>query len=120
MKPIASLKVAVSIACAAFALGAYAQTTQSNEAAPAASSSAMSGSTAKSKLSNGTITTKVKAKLLATSGLKSTGIHVHTRGSTVTLTGHVPTADQKSMARDTAAAVDGVASVKNRLKVVEE
>ena len=117
MKPVAFLKIAGSVACVAFALNASAQ---ASDTTTTSSSPSTTAHAAKAKLSNGAITTKVKAKLLATSGLKSTGIHVHTVGDEVTLSGHVPTSDQKSLAKDTTASVDGVATVRNHLKVVAE
>ena len=72
---------------------------------------------AKQKLSDTTITTKVKAKLLETRDLKSTGIHVKTRDGVVSLTGSVPSSEQRQMALDAVRAIDGVSSVDDHLKV---
>ncbi|WP_420998038.1 BON domain-containing protein [Cupriavidus sp. 30B13] len=73
---------------------------------------------AKQKISDGTLTTKVKAELLAAKGLKSTGIHVKTKDGVVSLDGKVPSEDQRTLAVQTARNVDGVASVSDSLQVV--
>ena len=72
---------------------------------------------AKQKLSDTTITTKVKAKLLETRDLKSTGIHVKTHDGVVSLTGAVPSSAQRQMALDAVRAIGGVSSVDDHLKV---
>jgi hyperosmotically inducible periplasmic protein len=112
MKTIQLLKTAGSIACVAFALNATAQTSGS---APSAASETIG-----QHVDDGTITTKVKADLLGAKNVKSTHIHVKTRQGVVWLTGTVPTSDDKSAAAEVAKDVDGVASVKNHLKVVAE
>jgi len=68
-----------------------------------------------SRAEDGLLTTKVKTALLAAKGLDSTGIHVHSRQGKVYLTGHVPSADQKALATQTAQGVSGVESVRTRL-----
>ncbi|SDV47709.1 BON domain-containing protein [Chitinasiproducens palmae] len=70
------------------------------------------------RVSDGTVTTKVKAALLAEKNLKSTKVHVKTRHGVVRLTGSVPTADEKARAEEVVRGVNGVKSVTNRLKVV--
>lgn len=112
MKTLHFLKAAGSIACVAFALNAAAQTSPS---APSASSETIG-----QHVDDGTITTKVKADLLGAKNVKSTHIHVKTRKGVVWLTGTVPTSDDKAAAAEVAQDVDGVQSVKNRLKVVAE
>jgi len=72
---------------------------------------------ARQKISDSTITTKVKAKLLETRDLKSTGIHVKTRDGVVNLTGSVPSSEQRQMALDVVRGIDGVSSVDDHLKV---
>ena len=110
MKTIQLIKIAASVACAAFALNATAQT--------AAASAPPSGSESMTEhMSDGTITTKVKAELLGAKNVKSTPIHVKTRKGVVWLTGTVPSADDKANAEQIATNVSGVESVKNRLKV---
>jgi hyperosmotically inducible protein len=112
MKTIQLLKTAGSIACVAFALNATAQTSAS---APPASSE-----TVGQHIDDSTITTKVKADLLAAKNVKSTHIHVKTRKGVVWLNGTVPTSDDKSAATEVVKNVEGVDSVKNHLKVVAE
>jgi hyperosmotically inducible protein len=112
MKTLPILKAAGAIACVAFALNATAQTSSS---APSASSE-----TVGQHIDDGTITTKVKAGLLGANNVKSTHIHVKTRKGVVWLTGTVPSADYKAAAEQVTQNVDGVQSVKNRLKVVAE
>ncbi|SMG56110.1 BON domain-containing protein [Paraburkholderia susongensis] len=112
MKTIQFLKSAGSIAVVAFALNATAQT---NTAAPSASSESIG-----EHIDDGTITTKVKADLLAAKNVKSTHIHVKTRKGVVWLTGSVPSSDDKSAAEEVVQSVKGVSSVKNHLKVAAE
>jgi hyperosmotically inducible protein len=112
MKTIQLLKTAGSIAVIAFALNVNAQTT-----APAPSGASESVG---QHIDDGTITTKVKADLLAAKNVKSTHIHVKTRKGVVWLTGSVPSADDKTAAEDVVQNVKGVASVKNHLKVTAD
>jgi hyperosmotically inducible protein len=112
MKTIQLLKSAGAIACVAFALNATAQTSAS---APSASSESVG-----QHIDDGTITTKVKAELLGAKNVKSTHIHVKTRKGVVSLTGSVPSADDKSAAEEVVQGVKGVRSVKNHLKVAAE
>jgi hyperosmotically inducible protein len=111
MKTLHFLKAAGSIACVAFALNATAQ----SASAPPASSESIG-----QHVDDGTITTKVKADLLAAKNVKSTHIHVKTRKGVVWLTGTVPSSDDKAAAAEVTQNVNGVESVKNHLKVVAE
>ncbi len=83
-----------------------------------AATNEMSADKAKQSVSDSTITTKVKTKLLATKDLKSTGIHVKTTNGTVNLSGSVPTKEQHQLAVDATRSVDGVSSVNDELKVL--
>jgi len=112
MKTIQLLKTAGSIAVVAFALNATAQTTAP---APSASSESVG-----QHIDDGTITTKVKADLLAAKNVKSTHIHVKTHKGVVWLTGSVPSADDKTAAEDVVQNVKGVESVKNHLKIMAD
>ncbi|MDF2530257.1 MAG: hypothetical protein K0Q57_1137 [Gammaproteobacteria bacterium] len=64
-----------------------------------------------------TITTKVKAALVATKGIDSTDIAVETYKNTVQLSGFVNTLAQKNMAANVAANVNGVQKVVNNIIV---
>ncbi len=64
-----------------------------------------------------TITTKVKAALLAEPGLKSLKIDVDTNAAVVTLNGTVESAELKDRAMQVAQTVDGVRSVVDHLVV---
>lgn len=112
MKTIQFLKTAGSIACVAFALNATAQTS--------ASPPAKTSETVGEHIDDGTITTKVKAGLLAAKNVKSTHIHVKTTKGVVWLTGTVPSADDKTAAEEVVKGVDGVSRVKNHLKIAAE
>ena len=112
MKTIQLLKTAGSIACVAFALNATAQTSGS---APSAASETIG-----QHVDDGTITTKAKAELLSAKNVKSTHIHVKTRNGVVWLTGTVPSSDDKAAAAEVTQNVNGVQTVKNRLKVVAD
>jgi osmotically-inducible protein OsmY len=111
MKRILILKTAAGAACMSFALIAGAQTTTDN-AAPAASSESVG-----QHVDDTTITTKVKAELLAAKNVKSEHIHVKTRKGVVSLTGTVPSAEDRDNAKQVVEGVSGVSSVKNHLKV---
>lgn len=73
--------------------------------------------TAKQAVSDSTITTKIKTKLLSTKDLKSTGIHVKTKDGTVNVSGTVPSQEQHDMALQAIRGVEGVMSVNDALKV---
>ncbi len=53
-------------------------------------SHAMHADTARQAVTDSTITTRIKTRLLSTKDLKSTGIHVKTRDGTVNVSGTVP------------------------------
>ncbi|PXW22955.1 BON domain-containing protein [Paraburkholderia caballeronis] len=110
MKCIPLLKTAAAAACVTFALSAGAQTT--TDPAPSGSSE-----TVGQHVDDATITTKVKAELLSAKNVKSQHIHVKTRKGVVSLTGSVPSAEDRDNADQVAQNVSGVASVKNHLKV---
>lgn len=68
-------------------------------------------------LDDSAVTTKVKAKILATKGLKSYQISVETFKGEVILSGFVDSFEAKTKAGQVAASVRGVKSVKNSLEV---
>jgi len=68
-------------------------------------------------LDDATITTKVKAAVLAEPGLKTLQINVDTRDGNVTLNGTVETPALKERAMQVAQAVEGVKSVSDQLVV---
>ncbi|QYY27923.1 BON domain-containing protein [Cupriavidus pinatubonensis] len=72
---------------------------------------------AKQAVTDSTITTKIKTKLLSTKDLKSTGIHIKTKDGTVNVSGVVPSQEQHDLALETIRGVDGVTSVNDTLKV---
>lgn len=66
-------------------------------------------------LTDSLITTKVKAAILAEKGLKTMQISVETQKGVVLLSGFVDSATQIARAKEVAASVKGVKSVKNAL-----
>jgi osmotically-inducible protein OsmY len=110
MKSTQILKAAGSIACVVFALNVSAQTATTSKGA---------STSIGTKVDDTAVTTKVKAELLGAKNVKSTHIHVKTRAGVVSLTGTVPSAEDKSGAEDVVSKVDGVSSVRNHLKIVE-
>lgn len=68
-------------------------------------------------IADSTITTKAKAKILGTKGLKSMQISVETHEGEVILSGFVDSEDAKTKAGEVVASVKGVKSVKNSLEV---
>ena len=88
--------------------------TSAPQSEPAARpSSPMAGRT----IEDTSITTKVRAALIADKGIKSTDIDVDTEQGTVTLTGRVPDAAQVERAAQVARGVEGVKTVTNKLTV---
>jgi len=69
-------------------------------------------------IDDASITTKIKAALIAEPGLKALEINVDTANGIVTLNGTVDSPQASTRATEIARAVDGVKSVDNRLKVV--
>jgi hyperosmotically inducible protein len=63
------------------------------------------------------ITTKAKAKILETKGLKSLQISVETHQGEVLLSGFVDSAEAKAKAEEVVSQIEGVKSVKNSLEV---
>ena len=68
-------------------------------------------------IDDATITTKVKAAVLAEPGLKTLQINVDTKDGRVTLAGTVDNAELKQRATQVAGAVEGVKSVSDQLTV---
>jgi hyperosmotically inducible protein len=83
----------------------------------AAETQSQSKETAGQYITDASITTKVKADLLADSDVSSMHISVKTNKHVVTLSGHVDTAEQKEKAVTIVKGIDGVHSVRNHLKV---
>lgn len=121
MKALPLLKIAAVVASLSFAASVTAQTEGSSggSSTPAASAPAGSSESLGQHISDGTVTTKVKAALMTAKDVKSTHIHVKTRRGIVWLTGNVPSSDDKSRAEQVTQGIDGVREVKNRLKVIE-
>ncbi|MDG0025941.1 BON domain-containing protein [Trinickia sp. Y13] len=117
MKTLPLLKIAAIVGSLALAGGVTAQTMASSTSSASAPSS--SSESLGQHISDGTITTKVKAALMTAKDVKSTHIHVKTRRGTVWLTGTVPTSDEKTRAQQVVEGIDGVHRVKNHLKVSE-
>lgn len=98
-----SIRLATALACVLLLLGAACST-------PA-------GRTPGQVVDDGTITTKVKTKLLADSVLQGLAISVDTFKGEVTLTGAVNTPEQRTLAEKIARETTGVRDVHNLLKV---
>jgi len=75
------------------------------------------GRSAGQVIDDGTITTKVKAKLFDESVLKGFAISVDTFEGTVTLTGAVDSEEQKDKASQIAASTQGVKKVNNLITI---
>lgn len=110
MESLKFMKIAAGVACLVVAFGAQAQGTGIGSSMGSANTSMGQ------KVSDSTVTTKVKAALLSASGLKSTNIHVRTVDGVVRLTGTVPDHTQKDQAEQVTQGVSGVQSVDNQLK----
>ncbi len=110
MKTTQFLKAAGGIACVVFALNVSAQT---------ATDSSGASTSVGTKIDDTAVTTKVKTELLAAKTVKSEHIHVKTRRGVVSLTGSVPSSEDKTSAEDVVSKVAGVQSVRNHLKIVE-
>lgn len=107
-----AIAIVAAAACASIAPNVFAAGDDS-----AASSSTSSHSTTGRTIRDATITTKVKAELVGTSGLSSGDIHVKTRHGTVTLTGSVPDEQQRTQAVSVVKQVDGVQGVRDQLTI---
>lgn len=103
------------------ALAALAFTLAGCASDPNSSARASSGASGESEIKrdskNALLTGKVKAALAADVGLKTWNIDVDSAGTTVTLNGMVDSEATKQRAESVARGVDGVATVKNNLKV---
>ncbi|KVG67843.1 transporter [Burkholderia ubonensis] len=108
-------RVAMAVAIAAAAVCTV--VAPDGVAAGGDSAASSSHSTTGTKLSDATITTKAKAELVGTSGLSAGDIHVKTRHSTVTLTGSVPDAQQRTQAVSVVKQIDGVQDVRDQLTI---
>ncbi|QFS41742.1 BON domain-containing protein [Burkholderia cepacia] len=107
-----AIAIVLAAACASIAPNVFAAGDDS-----AASSSTSSHSTTGRKIRDATITTKVKAELVGTSGLSSGDIHVKTRHGIVMLTGSVPDEQQRTQAVGVVKQVDGVQDVHDQLTI---
>ncbi|WP_233344805.1 BON domain-containing protein [Burkholderia cepacia] len=107
-----AIAIVSAAACASIAPNVFAAGDDS-----AASSSTSSHSTTGRKIRDATITTKVKAELVGTSGLSSGDIHVKTRHGIVMLTGSVPDEQQRTQAVGVVKQVDGVQDVRDQLTI---
>ncbi len=87
------------------------------DTAPPPASHDMSADKARQAVTDGTITTKIKTRLLSAKDLKSTGIHIKTKDGTVDVSGTVTSQEQHDMALQTIRGVEGVTSVNDSLKV---
>lgn len=103
----------VSIAIAACAANAHAQTAAS---APG-EASAQEGTPTQSARSDSALVRDVRRAFTRTTGLNFAAIHVTARHGVVSLTGSVPHQSQIARAGDAAASVRGVTSVSNHLTV---
>ena len=86
-------------------------------AAGCASDKPMPGNTAGSFVDDSYLTTAIKTKLLANTGLKAFDIKVITDDRVVTLKGKVPTEALRDQAVSVAKSVDGVKSVVSEIEV---
>jgi len=73
---------------------------------------------AKQGMSDSWITSKTKIALFADDRVKSSQVHVETKGGTVMLRGKVDDGEAKTAAGEIAKGIDGAKSVKNELQVV--
>ena len=72
----------------------------------------------KSAVAEGTLTTKIKAKMALDDLVKAHAISVETTGSVVTLTGRVSSAAERARAVRLAQETDGVTKVVDKLQIV--
>jgi hyperosmotically inducible periplasmic protein len=79
-----------------------------------------SHTSASTQMSDASITTSVKAKLIDSPEVKAGDVDVNTEEGTVYLMGRVGTKAEKAAAERIARSVDGVREVKNELKVGDE
>ena len=104
----------LAVAALAFTVAGCANDPNSSQRA---SGGASGDSEIKRDTKDALLTGKVKAALAADVGLKTWNIDVDSAGTTVTLNGMVDTEATKQRAESVARGVNGVATVKNNLKV---
>ncbi|EMD9441754.1 BON domain-containing protein [Burkholderia cepacia] len=113
-----AIAIVSAAACASIAPDVFAAGDDSAASSSTSSTSSTSShSTAGRKIRDATITTKVKAELVGTSGLSSGDIHVKTRHGIVMLTGSVPDEQQRTQAVGVVKQVDGVQDVRDQLTI---
>ncbi|KVS32142.1 BON domain-containing protein [Burkholderia cepacia] len=113
-----AIAIVAAAACASIAPNVFAAGDDSAASSSMSSSSSTSShSTAGRTIRDATITTKVKAELVGTSGLSSGDIHVKTRHGIVMLTGSVPDEQQRTQAVGVVKQVDGVQDVHDQLTI---
>jgi hyperosmotically inducible protein len=118
-------KTLLATAASLLALHAMAQSsgagtdasTPASDSGAMASSGTHAGRSAGRTIADKTISTKVNAKFLADSEIKSRNIKVRTYKGVVHLSGFAPTQDQIDHAIEVAKGIDGVTDVKSTLKV---
>ncbi|EDZ97810.1 transport-associated protein [Burkholderia sp. H160] len=111
MKTVGFLKTLGSVVAMVVACNVYAQATDTASAAAAVKAG---------KHANNELGRKVRQALTKTQGLDVSHIAVRARGGAVTLTGSVPEEGQIDAAGEAAKGVEGVTSVSNKLKVVQQ
>lgn len=109
--------MALAFAAAATCMVAAPNVFAAGDDSAASSSSSSSHSSTGTKIRDATVTTKVKAALVGTSGLSAGDVHVKTRRGTVTLTGSVPDEQQRTTAVNAVKQVDGVQDVRDQLTI---
>ncbi|MBC8721790.1 hyperosmotically inducible protein [Paraburkholderia sp. MM5496-R1] len=114
MKTVGFLKALGPVVAMAVACNVYAQN------APATDTASAAAAVKAGKAANHELGRKVRHALTKTQGLDVSHIAVRARGGAVTLTGSVPTQGQIDAAGEAAKGVDGVMSVSNKLKVVQQ
>ena len=72
------------------------------------------------KVSDASVTSSVKTRLIKDSGVKAGDINVDTYDGVVTLHGHVPNSGVKTRAVKLAKSVKGVKSVRSKLKIISD
>jgi osmotically-inducible protein OsmY len=102
--------LAIAIAAIALGFNAYAEDKPKNQGNDKSAQ-------VKQGTKNAALTAKVKTALATDVGLKTLKIDVDSNGNTVTLKGVVDSAETKRRVGEVAKKVEGVASVKNELKV---
>jgi hyperosmotically inducible periplasmic protein len=115
MKAIQAIKLATGALIIAASVSAFAQASDTDQAAAPAATSKQAMKKADRALSH-----KVRAALAKAKGVSAANIEVRARDGAVTLEGTVPDQTQVDKATTVAQGVAGVSSVKNALTVKEE